>query len=100
MQERGEQGAVGGLELDPLAVELALQHDDLVAQREDLDVLVTITAGQQAQQRERVRDTEVGQATQHGAASSRRRQPNGRAGSVLGGLRSPATVDDLPELGG
>jgi len=44
VQERREQGAVGGLELNPLTVELALQHGDLVAQGEDLDVLVVIAA--------------------------------------------------------
>ncbi|MDT3446507.1 MULTISPECIES: hypothetical protein [unclassified Pseudofrankia] len=74
MQEHGEQGAIGGLELDPLAVELALQHGDLMSQREDLDVLVTVTAGQQAQQREGVGDTEVGQPKQHESASSRSRR--------------------------
>jgi hypothetical protein len=49
VQERREQGAVGGLELDPLAVDLELQHGDLVSQREDLDISVAVTAGQQAQ---------------------------------------------------
>jgi hypothetical protein len=32
VQERGEQGAVCGLEADPLPVELAVQHSDLVSQ--------------------------------------------------------------------
>jgi hypothetical protein len=49
---------VGGLEPDPSAIELAVQHSELVAQGEDLDVLVTVPAGQQAQPREDVRDPE------------------------------------------
>ncbi|MDT3446509.1 hypothetical protein QOZ89_44130 [Pseudofrankia sp. BMG5.37] len=48
MQERRQQGAVGGLELDPLAVELTLEHAELVSQCEDLDVLVAVAAGKQA----------------------------------------------------
>jgi hypothetical protein len=63
--------APGWLEPDPLAAEVALQHDDLMAQREDLGVLVPIGARQQPQQRERVRDTEVRQSKEHEAASSR-----------------------------
>ena len=46
MQQRSQQGSVGGLEPDALAAELALQHGDLVAQHEDLGVLVVITARQ------------------------------------------------------
>jgi len=59
------------LEPDPLAAEVALQHDDLMAQREDLGVLVPIGARQQPPPRERVRDTEVRQSKEHEAASSR-----------------------------
>jgi hypothetical protein len=50
---------------------LALQHRELVAQRQDLDVLVAVTAGQQSQHRKCVRDTQVRQSQQHEAASSR-----------------------------
>jgi hypothetical protein len=45
--------------------DLALQDDELVAQRQDLDVLLLIAHGQQAHERERVRQGEVGQAQQH-----------------------------------
>jgi hypothetical protein len=45
--------------------DLALQDDELVPQRQDLDVLLVITHGQQAHERERVRQGEVGQAQQH-----------------------------------
>lgn len=48
VQQRRKQCPVDWGELDFLAAELALQHGDLVSQREDLDVLVVITARQQA----------------------------------------------------
>jgi hypothetical protein len=38
-----------------------MQHRELVAQREDLNVLVAVAARQQSQQRERVRDAQVRQ---------------------------------------
>jgi len=71
MEQRCQQRPVGWLEPDLLRAKMALQHRDLMAQREDLGVLVPITAGQQPQQRERVRDTEVRQSKEHEAASSR-----------------------------
>jgi hypothetical protein len=58
-------------ELDALVAELPLQHSELVPQDDDLGVLVVLAAWQQPQQRERVGDTEVGQAKEHDAASSR-----------------------------
>jgi hypothetical protein len=70
-RQGGQQGPFGGLESDALVAELALQHDDLVSQDEDLGVLVVIAAGQQPQQREHVGHAEVGQSQQHEAASSR-----------------------------
>ena len=45
--------------------DLALQDDELVPQRQDLDVLPLIAHGQEAHERERVRQGEVGQAQQH-----------------------------------
>jgi hypothetical protein len=45
VQEGGQQGPIGGLELDPLVAELALQHSDLVAQHEDLGVLGLVAGG-------------------------------------------------------
>ncbi|MFJ8582634.1 hypothetical protein [Micromonospora sp. NPDC093277] len=65
MQQRCQQRPVGRLEPDLLRAKVALQHSDLMAQREDLGVLVPITAWQQPQQRERVRDTEVRQSKEH-----------------------------------
>ena len=71
VQQRGQLGPIGRLEPDPLATELTVQHRQLMPQGEDLRVLVTVTARQQPQQRERVRDTQVRQSQQHEAASSR-----------------------------
>jgi hypothetical protein len=45
--------------------DLALQDEELVAQGEDLDVLVTVAHGQEPQKREGGRHSEVGQAQQH-----------------------------------
>jgi hypothetical protein len=45
--------------------DLALQDDELVPQRQDLDVLLLIAHGQEAHERERIRQGEVGQAQQH-----------------------------------
>jgi hypothetical protein len=45
-EQRGQPGPIGGLEPDPLFVELAVQHGELVPQGEDLRVLVPVTARQ------------------------------------------------------
>jgi hypothetical protein len=50
---------------------LALKDDDLAAQSKDLHVLVPIAHGQQPQRGERVRDSGVGQAKEHGRSSCR-----------------------------
>ena len=41
------------------------QDEELVPQGEDLDVLVTVTDGQEPHKREGVRHSEIGQAQQH-----------------------------------
>jgi hypothetical protein len=74
VQQRGQPRAVDRLESNLLPVELALQHRELMAQREDLDVLVAVAAGQQSQQRKRVGDAQVRQSQQHEAASLRSRR--------------------------
>jgi hypothetical protein len=61
VEQRGHKRAIGRREPDFVGRELALQHGDLVAQDEYLGVLSVITDREQAQQRERVRDTQVGQ---------------------------------------
>jgi hypothetical protein len=74
VQQRGQPGPVGWIEPDSLPVELALQYRELVAEGEDLRVLVLVAARQQPRQRERVGDTQVRQSQQHEAASSRSHQ--------------------------
>jgi hypothetical protein len=75
VQQGGKPGPVGLVEADPLPAELPLQYRELVAQSEDLCVLLVVGARQQPQDRERVGDAEVGQSQQHDAASSRSDQP-------------------------
>jgi hypothetical protein len=72
VQQRRQQRPVGRFESDPLPVEVALQHGELVPQRQDFRVLVAIAA-RQPQQREHVRDTQVSQSKEHETASSRGR---------------------------
>jgi hypothetical protein len=57
--------------LVPTRVELALQHRDPVARREDFGVLVPIAARQQPPQHECVRHAEVRESKKHESASSR-----------------------------
>jgi hypothetical protein len=71
VQQRRKQRPIGRFEPDPLLAKVALQHRDLVTQREDLGVLVPITAREQPQHCEGIRDPEVRQSKQHKAASSR-----------------------------
>jgi hypothetical protein len=73
VQQCGQPCPVGWFETDP-PVELALQHSELMAEGEDLGVLVAVAARQQPQQRERVGDAQVRQSQQHEAASSRSHQ--------------------------
>jgi hypothetical protein len=74
VQQRGQPRPVGRVEPYPLPVEVALQHRELVPEGEDLRVLVPVAAGQQPQQRERVRDPQVRQPEQHEPTSSRSHQ--------------------------
>ena len=63
VEQAGEERAVGVSEgglADP-----ALQDEELVPERKDLDVFLTIAHRQQAQERQRVGRGEVGQAQQH-----------------------------------
>jgi hypothetical protein len=62
VEQRSQPCSVGRLEPDSLPVELAVQHRELVPQGEDLRVLVTVTARQEPQQRERVGDAQVRQS--------------------------------------
>jgi hypothetical protein len=44
VQQRRQPRPIGRFEPDLLPVELALQHRELMAQRQDLDLLITIAA--------------------------------------------------------
>ncbi|MFD4761843.1 hypothetical protein ACFWOJ_24125 [Streptomyces sp. NPDC058439] len=63
VEQADEDRAVGVAE--PGLADLALQDQQLVPQRADLDVFVPIAHRQQAQEREGVGHGEVGQAQQH-----------------------------------
>ncbi|MFE7713395.1 hypothetical protein ACFU6I_48645 [Streptomyces sp. NPDC057486] len=63
MKEAGEYGAVGGGEGGP--ADLALQDQQLMTKREDLEVLLVSAHRQQAQDRQDVGRSEVGQTQQH-----------------------------------
>ncbi|KOX16375.1 hypothetical protein ADK67_40185 [Saccharothrix sp. NRRL B-16348] len=62
MQQCREECPVRGGEPWASVSELAFQDYDLVAQRQDLRVLVLVAQGQQAQQRERVGHAQIGQS--------------------------------------
>ncbi|MFD0031469.1 hypothetical protein ACWGDS_43115 [Streptomyces sp. NPDC055059] len=63
VEQAGEDSAVGVGERG--LADLALQDQQLVTQCEDLDVFVSVTHRQQAQEREGVGSGEVGEAQQH-----------------------------------
>jgi hypothetical protein len=62
VQQCGQPRPVGRLEPHPLPVKLPLQHHELVAEGENLCVLVAVAARQQSQQRERVGEPQVRQS--------------------------------------
>ncbi|MFE2023689.1 hypothetical protein ACFW9V_00780 [Streptomyces hygroscopicus] len=62
VQQRRQARSIAGREPDLVLAELAFQHGDLVAQGEDLGVLVPVCYRQQAQHRERVRHAWVSQS--------------------------------------
>jgi hypothetical protein len=66
VQQRRQQRPIRRSEPHLLPTELPLQHRDLVPQGEDFDVLVAIAHRQQAEHREYVPHTQVGQPQQHG----------------------------------
>ncbi|MFD0035672.1 hypothetical protein ACWGDS_30520 [Streptomyces sp. NPDC055059] len=63
VEQAGEDGAVGVVERG--LADLALQDQQLVPQCQDLDLLAPVALRQQAQEREDVGGSEVGQAQQH-----------------------------------
>jgi hypothetical protein len=71
VQQRGEEHPIGLRELHLLAVQLPLEHGELVAEGEDLRIFGLITHRQQPQHRQRVGHLEVRQSQEHSGASSR-----------------------------
>ncbi|MEE4599218.1 hypothetical protein V2J94_46730 [Streptomyces sp. DSM 41524] len=69
VEQRCQERAVGQREANALLAELAFQHGDLVAQGEDLRVLVPVGHRQQAQHPERVCHAQVSQPQKHGRSS-------------------------------
>jgi hypothetical protein len=65
MQERGQKRPVRWCEGNCGRPEVALEYGELMAQGEDLDVLVTVTHRQQEQDGEGVGDGQIGQTKQH-----------------------------------
>ncbi|MEO3871321.1 hypothetical protein ABGB18_21115 [Nonomuraea sp. B12E4] len=74
-QDLARQRSDEGGEKDPVlrcesrsgvGAKLPFENGDLMAQGENLDVLVSIAHGQQSQCCEAVRDGEIGQAKEHG----------------------------------
>ena len=88
--DRGEQGAVGGLELGTWRV--AAEHGELVAQDKDLQVLGGVAAGQQREQANRSAQRQV-----HSFDSPER--PPQRLASTSGQiLTTPSQVRSSPTL--
>ncbi|MFD8008662.1 hypothetical protein [Streptomyces mirabilis] len=63
VEQAGKDRAVGVGEHGP--ADLALQDEQLVPERKDLDIFIAIAHRQQAQERQGIGRSEVGQAQQH-----------------------------------
>jgi hypothetical protein len=71
VQQRRQKRPIRRSEPHPLPGQLALQHDDLMPQHQDLSVLVAIGHREQAEGREGARHGQVGQSQKHSRSSSR-----------------------------
>ena len=65
-QQRGEESPVHSGKPHPPVTELAFQDRDLMAQREDLGVLIALAHRQETEGREQIHDGEIDQTDQHG----------------------------------
>jgi len=88
--DRGEQGAVGGLELG--AWDLAAEHSELMTQHQNLQVLGGVAAGEQRERLDPAAQREIGEFRQQGESlqqSGRRKahdtEPHLRADPQLTG---------------
>ncbi|MFC9631230.1 hypothetical protein ACFTY8_18510 [Streptomyces mirabilis] len=64
LEQRSEERPVARVESHPMPTQLPLQHGDLVAQGQDLYILLPVAHRQQSQHRERVRHAQVRQSQQ------------------------------------
>jgi len=72
VQQGSQEHPVGGGEPRPGRAQLPLQDRDLVAQRQDLRILVPVAHPKKPQLlRERIRHTEISQSKQHSRSSCR-----------------------------
>jgi hypothetical protein len=71
VQQRRQQSPIREGDAYLLPAQLALQYRDLVAQDQDLGVLVPIVRSNKTQDRERVHHRQVGQPQQHSRTSCR-----------------------------
>lgn len=65
MEEGRQESPVARVEPNLLSVQLPFQYGDLVAQGQDLGILLTAAHRQHSQHRERVRHAQVRQSQQH-----------------------------------
>jgi hypothetical protein len=89
VQQRSQERPITRVEPHLLGAQLPFQHSELVAQRQDLHILVPIAHRQQTQEGERVRHTKVRQSQQHGRPSccgdyQVREHPRGKTWSRVG----------------
>jgi hypothetical protein len=71
LEQRGEEGRVLGCEPGFIGAELPLQDGDLVAESEDLRILVTVAHREQTQHGEGIGHGRVGKSQQHSRSSCR-----------------------------
>ncbi|MGW7596262.1 hypothetical protein [Streptomyces rubiginosohelvolus] len=69
VQQRRQERPIARSEPYSSTAELAFEHRDLMAESQDLRILVPVAHRQQTQQRERVGHAQVGQSQQHDRSS-------------------------------
>ncbi|MFI0857631.1 hypothetical protein ACH4TX_40525 [Streptomyces sp. NPDC021098] len=69
VQQRRQERPIARSEPHSVTADLAFEHRDLMAEGQDLRILVPVAHRQQTQQRERIRHAQVGQSQQHGRSS-------------------------------
>ncbi|KUL43867.1 hypothetical protein ADL28_42100 [Streptomyces violaceusniger] len=102
MQQRRQERPIARREPCSITTELTLEHCDLMAEGQDLRILVPVAHRQQTQQRERVGHSQVGQSQQHGRSSCRvdchlreTADSSDEADHRQPGCRPPTRTDDI-----